>query len=355
MSLYNIYVSKGYAAVIESLQKKTWGDNAFPTKGLKGQNPIPVKNRFSSVEEYFATIGLGAKIVQSITETEYGCVFEGTLRILRQKDNRLLAVVELPEGVRRSLRKGEAKPILPGDRGSLVIEYTTKGDGEYGFEDETITVKVRLYLEFIEPFPFAPPHTLVAKLRPRQQRKPRDDYPREVGDDRPDLETEPDIKKLPDSLSHKYSMKFLLKTLPQVQVPHTVVGQQKTMQYIMKQRGLTGLVDTNVRHSEFIYVFKALERMYEVYKNHRSSDRSESLESREAGLPYPRYSLLKFLASPSAEAKKIDIYAGLEDKSLADPSKMMLNPGQQKVIKMSRSAPAGFVPVHGGPGTGKTQ
>jgi hypothetical protein len=52
--------------------------------------------------------------------------------------------------------------------------------------------------------------------------------------------------------------------------------------------------------------------------------------------------------------QKKDIYGSLVNKDLAAEHSMNLNDSQKSAIRMARSAPAGFVVCHGGPGTGKT-
>ncbi|KAK7941560.1 uncharacterized protein PG986_013947 [Apiospora aurea] len=328
--LYEVFKRRDYRTMIDYIQSDTPVAQNFKWKQVQEiKESLKAKDSFSSVEEYVATIMMGAKIVQVITEYEQGFLFDNaTIRILRQKDHGLIAIVELPKFHREAIKDRDALTISPGDRGFLRLEYRTKGE-----ETGSVPTKVvvRLHMEFIEPLPSSPPGVLAAKLKPRQKRPKKSDSDHSLGkdEDMPDLYTTPNIGDLHNSLTNKKTMAFVLKTLPQIRVPASVKGPDSIMRYILNQPGLKGEVDTVVRHTEFVYVYQSV-----------------------SGIPTLLRSYLAF--GPRPQTPRVDIYSPLEDKSLVDSDCMQLNQSQRAALELGRSAPAGFVIAHGGPGTGKT-
>ncbi|KAK7968713.1 P-loop containing nucleoside triphosphate hydrolase protein [Apiospora saccharicola] len=296
------------------------------------------KNSFSSVDEYCATIGLGAKVIQTMSEQEEGFEFESHLRILKQEDGGLLAIVEIPEETWKEILKCRSAPLSPGARGFVYLQYSTNAIDGATAQSEPTEFGVRLLMEFIEPFPSSPEGFLAVKLKARQKRPRRSPYDQSLGkyEKEPDLETEPNLIGIsPDWLKHSLedtnSMSFVLKTIPHVSVPYNLSGGE-AMAHILEQTGTPGYVDTVIRHSEFCYVFEAWQYLYTKSQQER----------------------LKFLSAPTPHETKIDIYAGLADKGLVDSDYLQLNPSQKKALDLGRSAPAGYVIANGGPGTGKT-
>ncbi|KAK8097429.1 P-loop containing nucleoside triphosphate hydrolase protein [Apiospora sp. TS-2023a] len=331
MALFNRYCRHDYETVIEDIVQDRSDAQNFKWKEVAeiDQKPFPAKNTFSSVKQYLATIAMGAKIVQEITEYEQGFVFhDSTIRVLKQKDQGLIAVVELPKSHRDEIKDRNAVTISPGDRGFLCLEYFTAGDATGAVPTR---VKVRFFMEFIEPLPSSAPGVLAAKLKPRQKRpkKSESDQSKGMHEDKPDLKTFPKVRDLPDSLTNKSAMAFVMKTLSKVQVPESLKGPDSIMDYIMKQKGMKGLVDTVVRHSEFVYVYEGMANIQPALKSY----------------------LALGIKSP---VRCVDIYSPLEDKDLVNSDCMQLNQSQRAALELGRSAPGGFVVAHGGPGTGKT-
>ncbi|KAK8126983.1 uncharacterized protein PG998_002742 [Apiospora kogelbergensis] len=328
MDLYNHFEAGRHAVVIESIRYNKSDAQNLSWKEVLDRKSEPAKNSFSSVGEYVATITMGAKIVQSITEYEQDFDFNKCkVRILKQKNHSMMAVVTLPLWHREKVEKGKPT-ISPGDRGFLCLQYHTSTDkGDF-------SVLVRYHMEFIEPLPSSAPGVLLAKLKPRQKRPRRSEHDRSLGKDegRPDLQLSPVIPSLPNSLTNKDAWAFVWNTIPHVHVPSKSMGPD-IMKHIMKQPCIVGGVDTVVRHSEFVYVYQAIQGM----------------------LDGNRGSLLGFLASGGKmNMKPVDIYSSLADTTLVDSEHLQLNQSQRSALAKGRSAPAGFVIAHGGPGTGKT-
>ncbi|KAK6863561.1 hypothetical protein PG995_000089 [Apiospora arundinis] len=334
MALYDDLKHGHYNSVFESFDKRSWGskdDNVFPLNDVIGKSKRPCKSSFSSTDEYFATIGLGAKVIQTLTEREQGFKFDSVLRILKQDDNGLIAIVETPKKTKSNLWKNPSTSIVPGDRGFVHLRYSIKGGTD---DSEPIRVGVRLAMEFIEPFPSSPPGFLAAKLQPRQKRERRSPYDFSLGKDEamPDLWTIPEIQKLLNDLEDAEAWAFVLKTIQHIKVPQHL-SAQACMSHILEQEGTPGYVDTVIRHSEFCFVFEAWEKLQNQGGHIHTS---------------------KYLSAPSEKAPQVDIYSRLEDKSLVDSDCLQLNPSQKEALDLTRTAPAGFVIAHGGPGTGKT-
>ncbi|KAK7923644.1 Regulator of nonsense transcripts 1-like protein [Apiospora marii] len=345
MGLWEEFEEGDYRSVFQSFNMRSWGkddDFVFPLRQVIPQKESyfdpgkrPAKNSFHSVDEYCATIGLGAKVVQTLSEQEEGFEFASDLRILKQEDGGLLAIVEIPEKTRKEILKCRSDPLSPGARGFVYLQYSTNGATA---QSEPTDFGVRLLMEFIEPFPSSPPGFLAVKLKARQKRPRRSPYDQSLGRDekKPDLETEPNLigispDWLKNSLEDTNSMSFVLKTIPHVAVPYNLSGGE-SMEYILRQSGTPGYVDTVIRHSEFCYVFEAWQYIYTKLEQER----------------------LKFLSNPTPHAERIDIYAGLADKQIIESDHLQLNPSQKKALDLGRSAPAGYVIANGGPGTGKT-
>ncbi|KAK8054863.1 hypothetical protein PG993_000090 [Apiospora rasikravindrae] len=342
MALHQQLKNGLYSSVISSFTKRSWGDDdrfVFPLEQvLKDQSKraFDAKNTFSSRDEYFATIGLGAKIVQTISERKQGVEFASTLWILKQDDNGLIAIVKVPKKTREDMAESQTQPISPGDRGFVLLKYTAKGDAAAG--SEPIKVQVRFSMEFIEPLPSSPRGFLATKLLLRQKRPRRSPFDFSLGkdEDKPDLETLPHMYDKPHELTgdldDRKSMAFVLKTLPCATVPHHL-SAQACMSHVLEQTGIPGYVDTVIRHGEFCYVFDA-EQSLRTGGAHNSTG--------------------AFLSAPTNRVPNVDIYSRLGDKSLVESDFLQLNPSQREALSLTRSAPAGFVIAHGGPGTGKT-
>ncbi|KAK8043864.1 hypothetical protein PG994_012702 [Apiospora phragmitis] len=344
MTLYSSFKNGDYSEVFQAFNMRSWGEDddddfVFPLHQLippwtgKSKDPFTAKNSFSSVDEYSATIGLGAKVIQTINELEEGFEFKTVLRVLKQEDGGLVAIVEIPEKTRKKMAKCRSDPLSPGARGFVCLRYSAKGVDTA--QSEPTNVVVRLSMEFIEPFPASPPGFLTAKLQARQKRERRSEFDFSLGkdEDEPDLERitvmESKPRRLLSSLESQESMAFVLNTIPHVVVPCNLSGTE-SMTYILEQAGTPGYVDTVIRHSEFCYVFEA----WTCLCRQRRS--------------------LKFLSAPAPPVPRVDIYDGLADKTLVDSYCLQLNPSQRVALQLGRSAPAGFVIANGGPGTGKT-
>lgn len=330
MDLYKKFERKGYRSVIESIIRNEPDAQSLEWKHVVDKPSQPAMTSFSTTEQYVATILMGAKIVQTITEYEQGFDFDNCkVRILKQRGGTMMAVVELPEEHRKKVARSKTTTILPGDRGFLHLQYKTNVAGQDVF------VEVRLQMEFIEPFPSSAPGILAAKLNHRQKRlknNPHDNSSGRYGD-MPDLRIKPKVYDLHDSLSNKTSAAFVWDTIPHVNVPANLKGPY-IISYIRKQAGVKGGIDTVARHSEFVYVYQAALKM-------------STLE--------PEFLLLKFLASGGKTGRHLDIYSMLDDKTSINSDYLQLNESQRKALEMGQSAPEGFVIAHGGPGTGKTQ
>ncbi|KAK8875242.1 DNA helicase [Apiospora arundinis] len=326
MALYAKFLAKKYKDVILEIARNGQDVMTLEWEKVKGNPKLAAKTSFSSTEEYLATIAMGAKIAQTITEYEQGFIFNNCrIRILRQKDHGMIAVVELPLWHREKLAKKKTNTISPGDRGFLCLEYdatTEKG---------SFHVKVRFQMDFIEPFPSSPQGILAAKLKPRQKRPKSSNSDTSLGkdEDQPDFVVRPSYDGLHNTLNHKATMAFVHDTIPHIEVPRSVQGPDNVISYIMKRRPIMGGVDTVDRHSEFVYVYQSMSRIHP--------------------------NLQEWLAAgPKMRAPRLDIYSPLDDKSLVDSDHLQLNQSQRAALEMGRSALGGFVIAHGGPGTGKT-
>lgn len=112
----------------------------------------------------------------------------------------------------------------------------------------------------------------------------------------------------------------------------------KRISDIMKQEGTQCKIQMIPRHDIFPYVFGAFEEIAKM--NHQ-------LISQFLVDP------LKTLKNPNVP--KYDIYATIQDRTCVSEDKFELNDSQMAALRQARAAPVGFLPVHGGPGTGKTQ
>ena len=98
------------------------------------------------------------------------------------------------------------------------------------------------------------------------------------------------------------------------------------------------------RHDIFPYVFSALRKLDERYKSFSPIDAAP----RNGGL------LHILLGYRLDEAPRKNIYQSLGDPDLVNPDNMNLNKSQKEPIREGFVAPAGFVLVQGGAGTGKS-
>ncbi len=117
--------------------------------------------------------------------------------------------------------------------------------------------------------------------------------------------------------------------------------QRPRPQVAVDENGLKAKITPEDRHSEFPYIMEAFNRL-------RADSRSAATGSMTAAV-------CRFLTGNKIQnIPKWDIYEPLANKELAAEETMNLDGSQKGGIRQARSAPAGIVICHGGPGSGKT-
>ena len=120
------------------------------------------------------------------------------------------------------------------------------------------------------------------------------------------------------------------KTLPVTPNP-----RHRPVKEMFAKPGLNATVCPEDRHNEFPYIMEAFDQLQDRF-------RSAATGSLDAAVR-------NFLVGNDLRSlPKFDIYAPLANKNLAAEDTMNLNDSQKSAIRMSRSAPAGFVVCHGG-------
>lgn len=296
---------------------------------LAGQAPLPnpcPQTSFVDWNTYTEVLATAAAVEQEIAEKDITAPIKCRVVLLqRHKDdhNTYIAIFEVPTERRVKLSPGDKAWVYlspkPGDylpdeppRSRPKDCRSSRLPQDNPFPDRRKYARGQWDLRVLEPIPSSG-RGIVTALIERRRRASGDGY----------LDPRP----------HPVS------SIPTYIQGSTVSGRPRNSMILSKLLSESKIFATIIplaRHSIFCYVFEGL----------------RELEERRPGMQQDVAQLL--LGTDLDKVGRYDIYGSLDDISHANEDVLNLNDSQKQAIRLGRSAPAGFVLCHGGPGTGKT-